>query len=69
MTADQLLTTDEAAALLRVEPWTVREWAKTGRLRGLKPGKAWRFDPRDVDELLEGAENRPPARRRRRRDS
>lgn len=67
--SEQLLTTDEAAARLRVKPYTVRDWAKSGTLRGSKPGKAWRFDPADVDELLEGSQNRPATRRRRRRDT
>jgi len=63
-----LLTTEEAAAVLRVAPYTVRDWAKEGRLRGSKPGKSWRFDPADVEALLESAENKPrPTRRRRRR--
>lgn len=69
MTTDRLLTTAEAASRLRVQPYTIREWAKAGILRGFKPGKAWRFAPSDVDALLESAENRPreTARRRRRR--
>ena len=70
MSDTTLLTTDEAAARLRVAPYTVRDWAKAGTLRGSKPGKSWLFDPAEVEALLESAENKPrPTRRRRRRDT
>lgn len=36
-------STDEAAALLRCSAKTVEEWARTGRLAGIKPGGVWVF--------------------------
>lgn len=47
-----LLTTDQVAARLAVDPSTVRRWIDDGRLPAVKPGGAWRIDPADLDELL-----------------
>lgn len=38
----ELLTVREAAALLRVHPWTIRRWAMQGRIR------TTRFSPRTI---------------------
>ena len=64
-----LMTVEQVAAKTSARPYTVRAWAKSGALRGMKPGKRWLFDPADVDAFLEAGENRPreTARRRRRR--
>ena len=43
MHAKEVLNVDEAAELLGVSPWTVREQARVGRLPGRKVGKEWRF--------------------------
>jgi len=38
MLVGDLVTTKEAAELLRVSPWTVSAWLSQGKLRGVKAG-------------------------------
>lgn len=51
-----LMTTAEVANELRVHPKTVREWAKSGKLRAIKlPGqRTRRYRREDVDAILAG---------------
>jgi excisionase family DNA binding protein len=39
----EYLTVDEAAAILRVHPVTVRSMFKSGELPGFKAGREWRI--------------------------
>jgi excisionase family DNA binding protein len=48
-----LLTTDEAACLLRVHPRTVQRLVERGELCAVHLGAAVRFDPLDVTALTE----------------
>jgi excisionase family DNA binding protein len=48
----RLLTTNEAASLLRVHPRTVQRLVERGQLRAVHLGTAVRFDPRDVAGLI-----------------
>lgn len=50
----EVLTTDEAAALLRVSTKTVLALAREGTLSGEKVGRAWRFLRSDVLALVRG---------------
>ena len=66
MTALQVYTADQAAALLGCSPKTVEEMARDGRLPGIKPGGSWVFPAgalaRRLDELaLEEAAQRRKA--------
>lgn len=47
-----VLTADEAATLLGVSAWTVRDQARQGRLPGRKVGKEWRFYRRAILQWL-----------------
>jgi len=47
-----LLTTEQVAHRLSVDPSTVRRWIEDGRLPAVKPGREWRIDPGDLDQLL-----------------
>ncbi len=38
----------DAAEYLSVTPWTVRQWAIAGILKGKQVGRSWLFDPADV---------------------
>ena len=44
----KLLTTNEVARHLAVDPSTVRRWIDAGQLAAVKPGRAYRVHP---DEL------------------
>lgn len=51
----EVLTTDEAAALLRVSTKTVLALARSGSLPGEKVGRAWRFVKSDVLAYVRGS--------------
>jgi excisionase family DNA binding protein len=48
-----LLTTEEAASVLRVHPRTVQRLVERGDLSAVHIGSAVRFDPQDVGGLVE----------------
>ncbi|MFT4234337.1 MAG: helix-turn-helix domain-containing protein [Microbacterium sp.] len=50
----EVLTTDEAAALLRVSTKTVLQLVRSGVLPGEKVGRAWRFLKSDVLAYVRG---------------
>jgi len=47
----ELLTTDEAAAYLRVSQYTVWRWCKEGRLPAFQIGREWRIRKTRLDEM------------------
>ena len=53
--ADRLLTLREVAALLRLNPRSVREYLRRGELEGRLIGGRWRFRRKDVDGFFEAA--------------
>jgi excisionase family DNA binding protein len=56
----EVLTTEEAADLLRVSTKTVLALAREGSLPGEKVGRAWRFVRADLLDYVRG-QHRPPA--------
>jgi excisionase family DNA binding protein len=52
--APEVLTGEEAAALLRMCPHTVAKLAKTGKLPGRKLGREWRFVRTELIRWLNG---------------
>lgn len=53
--ADELLTVEEVAARLKLTPYTIREWLKSQRLRGIRLGSrraGWRVPASEVERLL-----------------
>lgn len=55
MSESKLLTVPEVAARVRVSEYTVREWLRTGRLKGIKPGGAragWRIFEDELTRFL-----------------
>lgn len=48
----ELLTVEEVAEYLKMNPQVVRRWLKDKRLPGIKIGKEWRIDRDDLDEML-----------------
>ena len=66
MERETLLTPEEAAERLNVSPRTIREWLRTGRLRGVKvAGHLLRVPESAISEALTPAvaPRRGPARR------
>ncbi|MGA9754343.1 MAG: helix-turn-helix domain-containing protein [Desulfobaccales bacterium] len=50
---ENLLTPEDAAKILKVRVETVREWLRTGRLKGLKAGpRMWRVRESDLEAFL-----------------
>lgn len=43
-----MLTPDEAAKILKVEPETVRAWARDGIIPAHRYGRLWRFDENEI---------------------
>lgn len=63
----EVLNVEEAAKLLDVSVWTIRDAAHRGELPARKVGRAWRFSRRAlIDHLSDGVQrtrggNRAPA--------
>ena len=55
MTTDSLWTVDDLAKRLKVSERTVYRMLKTGRLRGAKVGRTWRFRDQDVLDMFKRA--------------
>jgi len=49
---EQMLTVDQAAERVKVSPKTIRQWLRTGKLRGLRAGKFWRVLESDLEAFL-----------------
>ena len=54
-----ILTTDEAAALLKLTRFTIRDYARRGILPARKAGKGWRFYKPDLVAWVRGKEAPP----------
>lgn len=53
-----LLTVDEVAEQLRLTPTVTRRWLQQGKLPGLKIGREWRIDEKDLEKFIEEAKNK-----------
>lgn len=51
-TRKNVLTLEEAASYLEVDPSVVNGWADSGRLKGRRENNGWRFDRAIVDEWI-----------------
>jgi excisionase family DNA binding protein len=56
MGAEKLLTPEDAAKVLLVKPETVREWLRSGKLKGAKVGRLWRVRESDLEAFLKEGE-------------
>ncbi len=59
----QLLTVEELATLLRVNPWTVRRLIKTGQIPGVRLGGRLYVSRRAFEELFLTAGQKEEAKR------
>ncbi len=55
--AETFLTVEQAARELQVTPYTLREWLKAKRLRGVKFGRDWRVPALALQELASGSDD------------
>ncbi len=51
---ETFLNVKDAASALAVSPYTLREWLKTGKVRGVKIGTKWRVPHSALVELAKG---------------
>ena len=47
-----VITIEDAAQQLKVQPKTVREWLRAGRLEGIKAGRLWRIRREEWERFL-----------------
>ena len=45
-------TVSEAAKVLSLSEYTIRDWLKTGKLQGKREGKFWRISKASVESKL-----------------
>ncbi len=57
---ETFLTVEEAARRLAVTPYTMREWLKTGKVRGIQVSRRWRVPERALSELASATPTRAP---------
>jgi type IV pilus assembly protein PilB len=55
---ERLLTMNEAIERLGTTRPTFYRWLRTGKIKGLKVGRQWRFEPAEIDRFLRGEEPR-----------
>lgn len=63
MVEERFLTVPDVAGRLQVSENAVREWLRTGKLRGYRPGGrkvGWRIRPSDLEQFIADAEFRLP---------
>ena len=54
----ELITVEETAQILKVKETTIRNWLRTGKLRGTKISEiAWRIDKTDLDNFISSGTN------------
>lgn len=51
--ADEILTPEECAGLLKMSVLTVRSYLRSGQLKGIKMGRVWRIRRSDLEAFLE----------------
>jgi excisionase family DNA binding protein len=56
----RMLTTQDVAAYLQVDPNTVYRWCREGKIGAVKVGREWRIDQRDLSEFLRARRNSSP---------
>jgi excisionase family DNA binding protein len=49
---DELLTIEEAATRLNIQPWTLRSWVSQRKIPYVKLGRLIRFDPTALQRYI-----------------
>jgi len=60
---NDILDTESAAALLRMEPRTIKEWARDGKLPATKVGRRWLYSRAQLMRWIEGRAHDEQVRR------
>jgi excisionase family DNA binding protein len=55
MCETDIMTLEEVAKFLKLQPQTVYKWAQEGQIPGAKLGKEWRFRKSVLDEWIDSA--------------
>ena len=50
--SEEVFTPEKVAQLLSVRSKTIRDWLKSGKMRGIKAGRLWRIRERDLKAFL-----------------
>lgn len=53
-----LLTVEEVAANLKISPKIIRKWLRDGIMPGVKLGRVWRIDEKDLEEFIQRSKKR-----------
>lgn len=53
---EKYYSTEDVAEILGFKEKTVREWLRTGKLKGKKVGRLWRIKESDLEEFINNAE-------------
>lgn len=56
MPDDEILTVEEAAAMLKVHPVSVRRYIRDGQIKSVKMGKRWRILRSEIIKALKPTE-------------
>jgi excisionase family DNA binding protein len=52
---DDLLTAEQAAAILQLSPKTIKDWLRAGKLTGCKIGRVWRVKSADLEAFIQAS--------------
>jgi excisionase family DNA binding protein len=52
---DDLLTAEQAAAILQLSPKTIKDWLRAGKLTGCKIGRVWRVKQADLEAFIQAS--------------
>lgn len=53
---DRLLSVEDAAGLLQISEYTIREWARDGKIPAMRMGRYWRFRKSSLDAWINDQE-------------
>jgi len=53
---EKYYSTEDVAEILGFKEKTVREWLRTGKLKGKKVGRLWRVKESDLEEFINNTE-------------
>jgi len=55
---EEIYTIKQVAEKIQLQEKTVREWLRTGKMKGVKLGRIWRIREQDLIQFLEDRSNK-----------